>query len=265
VALELTQSVPAVLSFAVALMLSLFDLMVSTGLMLSLGLAVPVVTGLPLVVTLELGLTDSAGLLCTGGGVVTGGDGVTFGGAVEVTVRLGEMAGLAGAALLGGHTVTAGLGDATGVLPTPSAPAEVPLSRPLGEPAGLGAPALCCEESPTELPSWTKAARSGGSDSATPAANTAQATATAGRIMRCRQSSDGRVWPFLLRPCRPWADAGCARAPGAAIPPDRALCRRIQPASPEPEAGASALSLVKEVPARTRARIRSSPSGRGST
>ncbi len=153
-ALELTQSVPAVLSLAVALMLSLFDLMVATGLMLSLALAVPVVTGLPLVVTPELGLTDSAGLLCTGGGVVTGGDGVTFGGgAVEVTVRLGEMAGLAGAVLLGGHTVTAGLGDATGVLPTPSAPAEVPLSRPLGEAAGLAAPALCCEESPTELPS----------------------------------------------------------------------------------------------------------------
>jgi hypothetical protein len=255
------------LSFAVALMLDLFDLVKTAEVALGVALAVAVVTGLPLVVTPELGLTVPAGLLVDGDGVVGGADCVTCGDVAGLTVSVGLVAGLTGAVLLGGHTVTFGLAEAAGVLPSPSGPDEEALpSTPPGEPDdGLVAPLLCCEESPTELPSWTKAARSGGSDSATPIANTAQATATTGRTMRCRQSTDGRAWPLLLRPCRPGAEALCARAAGTGIPPSRALWRLIQPPSPGAEAGASALSVANSVPARTRARIRSRPSGRGST
>ncbi len=248
-------------------MLDLFDLVKAAGVVLGVAVAVVVVTGLPLVVTPELGLTVPAGLLVDGDGVLGVVEGVTCGVAVGATVSFGLVAGLTGAVPLGGHTVAVGLAEAAGVLlPGPAALDEALPSRPPGEPDdGLAAPLVCCEESPTELPSWTKAARSGGSDSATPIANTAQATATTGRTIRCRQSTDGRAWPLLLRPCPPGAEALCARAPGTGVPPSRALRRLIQPPSPEPEAGASAPSVAKAVPARTRARIRSRPSGRGST
>lgn len=249
-------------------MLDLFDLVKAAEVVLGVALAVVVVTGLPLVVTPELGLTVPAGLLVDGDGVVDGVEGVTCGVAVGATVSFGLVAGLTGAVPLGGHTVAVGLAEAAAgvLLPGPAALDEALPSTPPGEPDdGPAAPLVCCEESPTELPSWTKAARSGGSDSATPIANTAQATATTGRTIRCRQSTDGRAWPLLLRPCWPGAEALGARAPGTGVPPSRALCRLIQPPSPEPEAGASAPSVVKAVPAWTRARIRSRPSGRGST
>jgi hypothetical protein len=227
-ALELTQSVPAVLSFAVALMFDSAVLVKAAG----VAVAVVLVSGLPLVVSPELGLTVSVGLVTVGDGVVgweDGGAGDVLAG-VGVTVLLGLVAGLAGAAvLLGGHTVTVGMAEVAGVVATPSVPPEaLPSTRPgeLGD--GPVAPVVCCEESPTELPSWTKAARSGGSDSATPIANTAQATATTGRSMRCRQSSGGRAWPLLLRPCRPEAAALCVRAAGTAVPPSRARWRRAR-------------------------------------
>ena len=260
----LTQFVPDVST--IELMRALVEMM---GLALWLAVAVAVVTGVPFVLTLELGLTVPVGLVSDGVGVVgVGVTGVTLAGAVGCTVLLGETAGLAVAGLLGGQTVALGLADVAGVLPSPSAPAVAPLGTPLVEPVGLVAPVLllcCCEESPTELPSETKAARSGGRDSATPIANTAQATATIGRIMRSRRSAVDRpgpllLPPLLLPPCRPGPEA-----PGvpAGAPPGRELRRLIQPASPG--AGASALSVVKAVPPRTRARIRSRPSGRGST
>jgi hypothetical protein len=242
----------------------------------ALWLALAVVVGLALVVTPELGVAVPLGLPPDEGGVVGGVVGGTSGDVVGVTLLLGETAGLTAAELLGGHMVAAGLVGVADVLPCPSAPTEVPLTTPPDELAGLVVPLLlllllcCCEESPTELPRETKAARSGGSDSATPIANTAQATATTGRIMRSRRSAGDRVCPllrcsFVLSPGRPEAAAPCASAPAAGIPPSRDLRRRIQPASPGFLAGASAPSLVKAVPARTRARMRSRPSGRGST
>jgi len=80
--------------------------------------------------------------------------------------------------------------DGHAVAGTPLGAAElppwpVPVADPapwLADPFRVGAPPLALEvEIPTAEPSWTKAWRSGGTASATPMANTAQAAARAGR------------------------------------------------------------------------------------
>jgi hypothetical protein len=78
--------------------------------------------------------------------------------------------------------------------------AEVPPpALPVAEPAGVPSPFVLCPPPlvlemgiPTAPLSWTKAARSGGTASATPMANTTQAAARAGRSRPYRQSRSCR-------------------------------------------------------------------------
>ena len=99
---------------------------------------------------------------------------------------------------------------------------------------------------PTAEPSVTKASRSGGTDRATPMANTAQATARAGRSHPYRQSRSSR-----------------SPVPSASCPPRAVFQRRTRPARKPPLAAECLLAWAG--PELTRARIRSSPSGRGSS
>jgi hypothetical protein len=131
-------------------------------------------------------------------------------------------------------------------LPAPAPPFAEPAALP--EPARLGVPLLGLEdEIPTADPSETKASRSGGKARTTPMANTAQAAARSGLSSPSRQSRGrGRVRP----------------------PPSRAESSRPRPALQRPAskpARAAERLLAWAGPDRTRARIRSSPSGWGST
>jgi hypothetical protein len=117
-------------------------------------------------------------------------------------------------------------------LPDTDAPATT-LAAPL---FALPPPGLeLCPDSTVEL-SCTIACRSGGTASATPAANTAQANARAGRSIMSRRSQRLRRLRVRLR------------APG--------LSNWDSPAVPD---------TVREEPERIFARMRSRPSGRGST
>ena len=121
----------------------------------------------------------------------------------------------------------------------------------LPEPARLGGrPLALDEEIPTADPSWTKASRSGGSARTTPMANTAQAAARAGLSSPSRQSR-GR--------CRGWP------LPPRADPrsPRPAFRRPVRPARKPPSAAERPVAWADRD--RTRARIRSRPSGCGST
>ena len=93
-----------------------------------------------------------------------------------------------------------------------------------------GAPPLALEEEiPTAEPSWTKASRSGGTAKETPMANTAQATARAGRSSPYRQS----------RGCRRAVPAAAAPpVPAASCPPRMAFQRRTRSARKPPRAEA---------------------------
>lgn len=146
--------------------------------------------------------------------------------------------------------------DAHAVAATLLGAAEVALWLPppdaepvwLADPFRLGASWPGLElEIPTAEPSWTKAWRSGGSASATPMANTAHAAATAGRSHPYRQSR-----------C-------CCRSPSpaASCPSRREFQRRVMAARKPPLAAACLLAWAD--PELTRARIRSSPSGPGSS
>ena len=131
-----------------------------------------------------------------------------------------------------------------------SGPAPPPFAEPaaLPEPARLGVPLLGLEEEiPTADPRETKASRSGGKARTTPMANTAQAAARTGLSSPSRQSR------------------GRGRGRGL---PSRAESSRPRPAFQRPArkpARAAERLLAWAGPDRTRARIRSSPSGWGST
>jgi hypothetical protein len=146
-----------------------------------------------------------------------------------------------------GHAVVAfALLGLAGELPGPAPPFAEPAALP--EPARLGVPLLGLgEEIPTADPSETNASRSGGKARTTPMANTAQAAARIGLSSPSRQSRGcGRPWP----------------------PPSRAESSRPRPALQRPArkpAQAAGRLLAWADPDRTRARIRSSPSGWGST
>jgi len=212
-------------SVAVAEALSLPD-----GLRLELPLA-----GVPLVPSLELLL---AGEVCD-----SSGDALGFAGFVGLGVAADEDddGQAVGCALLGLA------GDA------PAGPAP-PLAEPaaLPEPSRLGAfPLALDDEIPTADPSWTKASRSGGRARTTPIANTAQAAARTGLSSPSRQSRGRRA---------PLPRVGPPRAGSS---PPRPVSQRPRPARKPP--GAAACLVARADPDRTRARIRSSPSGRGST
>jgi hypothetical protein len=146
---------------------------------------------------------------------------------------------------LDGHTVTCALLGAAELVPWLPPPAAEP--GWLADPLRLGASWPGLElEIPTAEPSWTKAWRSGGSASATPMANTAHAAATAGRSHPYRQS----------RSCR-------SPSPAASCPPRKAFQRRVTPARKPPPTAACLLAWAD--PELTRARMRSSPSGPGSS
>ncbi len=134
-------------------------------------------------------------------------------------------------------------------LPGPAPPVAEPTALP--EPARLCVPLLGLEEEiPTADPSETKASRSGGKARTTPMANTAQAAARTGLSSPSRQSR-GRARPLPPRPR-----------------PSRAESSRPRPAFQRPArkpARAAERLLTWAGPDRTRARIRSSPSGWGST
>src|SRR5690348_7701802 len=131
------------------------------------------------------------------------------------------------------------------VLAGPAPPFAGPAALP--EPSRLGAFPLALDDAiPTADPSWTKASRSGGRARTTPMANTAQAAARTGLSSPSRQSR-GR----------------CRAPPRACSSPPRPLTQRPSPARKPP--GAAECLLARADPDRTRARIRSSPSGCGST
>jgi hypothetical protein len=144
-----------------------------------------------------------------------------------------------------GHTVAGTLVWGAEVTPWVTPPPGAPFW--LADPFRLGTPPPVLElEIPTAEPSWTKAWRSGGSARTTPTANTAQAAARAGRSRPYRQSRCGRSPPSA-----------------ASCPPRAAFQRRTMPAR-KPPLSAECLP-ARAGPELTRARIRSSPSGRGSS
>jgi hypothetical protein len=101
-----------------------------------------------------------------------------------------------------------------------------------------------CPDSTVEL-SWTRAWRNGGTATATPAANTAQANASAGRSIRSRKSQ--RVRCLRARVREPAAGGWSSRDPCS------------------PGAAAALPSAARAGPERIFVRMRSRPSGRGST
>jgi hypothetical protein len=121
----------------------------------------------------------------------------------------------------------------------------------LPAPFRLGVPWLGLEEEiPTADRSETKASRSGGRARTTPMANTTQAAARTGLSSPSRQSRGrGRSRPV---------------PPRAESPPPRPVFQRPARAARKPPDAAERL-LAWAGPDRTRARMRSSPSGCGST
>ena len=151
--------------------------------------------------------------------------------------------------VLGEHVATVALVWLLGMLAGVAPPADVPIGLPA--PSVPWTPLLLCEEViPTTVPSWTKAWRSGGNASVTPMANTAQAAAKADRSSPSRQF---RGWVRARRPRRPDE------------PPRREFQRRILSTRNPPEGVVAPECLLAYAgPDPIRARIRSSPSGRGS-
>ena len=174
----------------------------------------------------------------------------------EVCEPCGDALGLTGLLAFADRAAAAdeeGDGQAVGcallrlddVLAGPAPPFAGPAALP--EPSRLGAFPLALDDAiPTADPSWTKASRSGGRARTTPMANTAQAAARTGLSSPSRQSR-GR----------------CRAPPRACSSPPRPLTQRPSPARKPP--GAAECLLARADPDRTRARIRSSPSGCGST
>jgi len=249
--------VPVALVFAVAEAVAgelLAALPVALAVPVALALALAVLVGVLVVVVLPVGLALllaglalvllSAGLLAVAAGLAVGlgdflasckGDGEELDGH-EVTVVLARLLGR----LLGLAPPT---DELIGLAPNPSVP---------------GVPLVLRAVNPTAEPICPKACRSGGTARVTPMANTAQAAARADRSSTSRRSRGWRAWP------RP---EPCAGEPCAGEPPRMAFQRRTMSARKPPDAAALVAAeclLAYAGPDRTRVRIRSSPSGRGS-
>jgi hypothetical protein len=239
----LAEAVAVAVAVVLALLLAVaVAVLVADAVVVAEALSLPVglMLGLPLAV---VPLVPSLGLLLAGEVCEPSGDALGFAGFVDLAVAADEDddGQAVGCALLG-------LAD--GALAGPAPPFAEPAALP--EPSRLGAfPLALDDEIPTADPSWTKASRSGGRARTTPMANTAQAAARAGLSSPSRQSR-GRRAP-LSRAGPPWAGSS----------PPRPVSQRPRPARKPP--GAAACLLARAGPDRTRARIRSSPSGRGST
>ena len=237
---------------AVAVALLLLALLLAVAVAVLVAEAVPVAEALALPdgLTLELPLAGlplvpSLELLLAG----------------EVCEPCGDALGLTGLLAFADRAAAAdeeGDGQAVGcallrlddVLAGPAPPFAGPAALP--EPSRLGAfPLALDDEIPTADPSWTKAWRSGGRARTTPMANTAQAAARTGLSSPSRQSR-GR--------CRAPPRAGPRRACSS---PPRPVTQRPRPARKPPSA--VECLLARAGPDCTRARIRSSPSGCGST
>jgi hypothetical protein len=98
--------------------------------------------------------------------------------------------GVAAGEELGGHAGGVGLGWPVDAPPRPPPSVSEPAWTP--EPATLGGPPGLLEVIPTAEASWTNASCSGGTARAMPMANTAQASARAGRSSLSRQSREER-------------------------------------------------------------------------
>ena len=192
--------VALVLAFAEAVVV---PLLVAVAVTLAVAVAVPVAVALTLELALELalplaGLSLGMPLVLPPDGLVTGvaGAGVALG--VTDLDGLGR-GGRRGSRRAGGRLPAALAGRGAALAGTAARRAR------LGARSGrAGAPPLVLEEEiPTAVPSWTKASRSGGTARATPMANTAQATARAGRSSPYRQSRGCRAPPPPARSCPP--------------------------------------------------------------
>ncbi len=229
--------------------------------------AVLVAVAVPVAVAVVLGV---AVVVSVGLAVLLGGEALVLL-AVPVVVAAGVTVGVADLLAsfegdgeeLGPHAVTIALGRLLKML----LGLGLPTCRPIGlpDPSVPWTPLLLREVIPTAELSWPKAWRSGGTASATPTANTTQAAARADRSIPSRQSSGCR----RARPGpAPGADEPGADEPGADVPRSLACQRRTMSARKAPGAQAAVAQeclLAKAGPDPTRARIRSSPSGCGST
>jgi hypothetical protein len=240
---------PAVLVLAEAeavVLAVLVALLLAVAVAVAVAVVVPAAEALPL----SLGLTlvpslPGVSLVLPLGGTVPEAAGGTLGSALLDLADLDALADEEG----DGQAVACALLWLADELKGPAPPFAEPAALP--EPARLGVLSLGLEEeNPTADPSETRASRSGGSARTTPMANTAQAAARTGLSRPSRQSR-GRC---RERPLPPRADSS---------PPRPAFQRPARPARNPP--GARERRPAWAGPDRTRARIRSSPSGRGST
>ena len=241
-AVEVEQGVPVgvagfllpvalVLAFAEAVVV---PVLVAAAVTVAVAVAVPVAVALALVPSLALELTlglPLAGLplVLSLGGLVTGvaGAGVTLGvtGLVDLAAAADEEVDwqAVGFSLLRPAKVRSRL----------AAPPDECTRLP--DPAALPPPLALGEEIPTAVPSWTKASRSGGTAKEIPMANTAQATARAGRSSPYRQSRGCRpvppvpVPPVPVPPV-PVPPVPVPPVPAASCPPRMAFQRRIRSA-----------------------------------
>jgi hypothetical protein len=151
---------------------------VAVGVVVAVSLALALsLAGLPLV---PLSVPPGGWLLTELGGVTLGFcDLSDFAGVVAVAADDGET---------GAHAGGSPLLPAAEVPPGPAPPAAELAWVPVPFRLGLLPPGLELENPAATLSWWTKASRSGGTASATPMANTAQAAARAGRSSPYRQS-----------------------------------------------------------------------------
>ena len=175
---------------AVALFLPPVALVFAVAEAVELALVVAVAVAVAVTVAVAVAVAVSPGPLLVPplGGLVTWFAGVTFG--VTDFVDLADGDGDDDA-----HTVACALLGAAEVPPWLTPPAAEPFWVPAPFRLGTPLPVLEEVEIPTAEPSWTKAWRSGGTASATPMANTAQAAASAGRSTPYRHSRWCRSWP----------------------------------------------------------------------
>ena len=232
--------VALVLAFAEAVVV---PLLVAVAVTLAVAVAVPVAVALALAPSLGLalplaGLPLGLPLVLPLGGLVTGvaGAGVTLG----VT----DLADLAAAddEEVDGQAVGFALLWPAEVRPRLAPPPDEPPGCPIRP--GWAPPLALEEEIPTAVPSWTKASRSGGTARKTPMANTAQATARAGRSSPYRQSRGCRPAPPVPRSCpraacRPaarWRSSGVPARPGNPARGSPRMLARVGRAGPDPRA-----------------------------
>jgi hypothetical protein len=207
--------VALVLAFAEAVVV---PLLVAVAVTLTVAVAVPVTVALALAPSLELtlplaGLSLGPPLVLPPGGLVTGvaGAGVALG--VTDLDGLAATDDEADDEEVDWQAASVPLLWPAEVRPRLAPPPDELAWAP--DPATLAPPLALEEENPTAEPSWTKASRSGGTAKETPIANTAQATASAGRSSPYRQS----------RGCRPAPPVPAPPVPAASCPPRTAFQR----------------------------------------